>query len=204
MLRNGKILLFIAVLFHLVGLVGIGLLGSESILRATPLHLLLMGLLLVISARQNRKMLLWMVAVFVLGYSVEWIGIHTGRLFGNYHYGKVLGPQLDAVPLLIGLNWVTVLAGACSVTENAPLPAWQKVIGAALLATAFDWLLEPVAMKLGYWSWAGNAIPLFNYGCWFGVSLLMAAGWYGLRLRANHFAIALLLIEGVFFALLRL
>lgn len=199
-----RILLLIAVIFHLVGWVGIGVLKNEAILRATPLHLLLMALLLFLSARHDQKMLLWMTAVFVAGYAVEWVGVHTGILFGNYHYGVVLGPQLDGIPLVIGLNWIAVLTGACSVVGLSKVPTWQKIIGAALLATAFDWLLEPVAIRLGYWQWAGNTIPFFNYVCWAGVSAAMAAGWYGLKLRPNHFAVALLLIEAVFFALLRL
>jgi putative membrane protein len=192
------------VLFHLIGWIGIGVLHNAQILQATPIHLLLMAVLLVISARQDRRLLAWMGGVFLLGYVVEWIGIHTGLLFGTYRYGAVLGPQLDAVPLLIGLNWVTVLTGACSVTAMASRPRWQQVLGAALIATAFDWLLEPVAVRLGYWQWADGVIPAFNYLCWFGVSAVMAACWTALRLRPNHFAIALLLIEAVFFALLRL
>ncbi len=199
-----RILLLIAVIFHFVGWVGIGVLKNETILRATPLHLLLMALLLIISARQDPKMLLWMTTVFVLGYAVEWVGVHTGYLFGNYEYGAILGPQLDEIPLVIGLNWVAVLTGACSVVGISRMPVWQKIIGAALLATTFDWLLEPVAIHLQYWQWAGNVIPPFNYFCWAGVSAAMAAGWYALQLRPNHFAVALLLIEAVFFALLRL
>ena len=140
----------------------------------------------------------------MLGFVVEWIGINTGVLFGDYEYNAVLGPKTGGVPLIIGANWIIVLAGACSLCDRAGTPYQQKIVATALLATAFDWLIEPVAVKLTYWTWADGYIPFLNYACWAGVSMLLAAGWYRLGLKANHFAVALLWIQAVFFAILRL
>ena len=198
------LLLGLAILFHLIGLIGIGFIDNEALLATTPLHLLLMCVLLLWSNNSGRAFWWWAGGTFVLGFVVEWIGINTGVLFGDYEYGKVLGPQIGGVPLIIGANWVTVLAGACSLCDRPGAKLIHKIAGAALLATAFDWLMEPVAVKLGYWTWADGFIPFLNYASWLGVSAGIASAWYRLNLKANHFAVALLWIQAVFFAILRL
>ena len=41
-------------------------------------------------------------------------------------------------------------------------------------AVIFDWFLEPLAIRLGFWKWDGE-IPVYNYICWFVISLLLLA-----------------------------
>jgi putative membrane protein len=78
------------------------------------------------------------------------------------------------------------------------------VIDGALLAVFFDWILEPVAVQLGYWSWAGNDIPLLNYASWMGVSMVILLFFYFFRFpRHNLFAIHLFMIQVMFFLLMR-
>src|SRR5437867_4252461 len=44
---------------------------------------------------------------------------------------------------------------------------FSLVIDAALLTTLFDYILEPLAVKLGYWKWLpDNSIPIYNFVCW--------------------------------------
>jgi putative membrane protein len=40
--------------------------------------------------------------------------------------------------------------------------------------TFFDYLMEPAAIKLGYWVWQGSVIPFQNYLAWFVLGLLFA------------------------------
>ena len=75
----------------------------------------------------------------------------------------------------------------------------------ALIATAFDWIMEPAAVGLGFWTWAGDgSIPMLNYACWFLISwlLLLAGMLFGIEVR-NRFSIPLLLIQSLFFLMLR-
>ncbi|MBK7882949.1 MAG: carotenoid biosynthesis protein [Chitinophagaceae bacterium] len=44
-----------------------------------------------------------------IGIAVEIIGVKTGFLFGNYSYGIVLGPKIQSVPILIGINWFIII-----------------------------------------------------------------------------------------------
>jgi putative membrane protein len=197
-------LTLVAILFHVIGLVGIGVLHNTYILKATPYHLVLMFLLLVISySDQWKSFWKWMPLVFVLGFGAEWVGIHKHWLFGHYSYANTLGWKWQDIPYVLGANWVIVISGAvcltCLLTENK----WLNSLLAAGLATAYDWLIEPVAMKLHYWDWVNNMIPQLNYICWFGCSFLFALLWHACKNRINQFSINLLIIQALFFAILR-
>ena len=48
-----------------------------------------------------------------------------------------------------------------------------QVLYAAVFMVGLDFLIEPVAMKYGFWSWHQNEVPLQNYFMWLLVSILM-------------------------------
>ena len=203
-LRRHKLLLAIALIFHAVGLGGIAIFQSTLIMRSTPMHLSLMALLLLVSfAGQLRRFAIWAAITAVVSFWAEWVGVHTGMLFGHYEYGTVLGPRLLDIPLLIGLNWVVVVAGACSIAARLKGPAWLQIIVAAGLATGYDWIMEPVAIRLHYWTWLSREIPALNYACWALFAGLFAGLWQMLRIRGNIFAAGLFVIQLIFFVLLR-
>lgn len=213
----------IAVLFHTIGLVGLLWFDKAFFLAATPFNLML-SFALLIWTQQEKKLhfIIFFTACFLVGVTVEIIGINTGFLFGDYTYGDVLGYKFQKVPLLIGINWFiiiycsgisihTLLMKAinrvASYTGKTPatLKALSVIVDGATLAVFFDWLMEPVAVKLGYWVWNGDgSIPLFNYICWFVVSLLLLTIFHFAKFsKQNKFAVNLLLIQLMFFLLLR-
>jgi len=212
-----------AILFHVIGLAGILFLDREFFIRTTPLNLLLMlGLLVWTQNGKNLHFLLFFLACFVTGIAAEVIGVNSGLLFGDYRYGNVLGPGLKGVPYIIGINWFIIIY-CCGIaihtllnrlisrvaadTGSKPrvMKALSVIVDAATLAVFFDWVMEPVAVKLGYWQWLGNGgIPFYNYACWFMVSGLLLALFHYLSFsKTNKFAINLLLIQLMFFLLLR-
>ena len=79
------------------------------------------------------------------------------------------------------------------------------IVDGATLAVFFDWLMEPVAINLKYWHWNGNGeVPFFNYFCWFIISILLLAVFHFCKFeKRNKFAVNLLLIQVMFFLLLR-
>ncbi|MBK7882948.1 MAG: carotenoid biosynthesis protein [Chitinophagaceae bacterium] len=84
------------------------------------------------------------------------------------------------------------------------LKSLSVIIDGATLAVFFDWVMEPVAVKLRYWQWVGLEIPFFNYLSWFIISIiLLSAFQYGKFNKHNKFAVNLLLIQLMFFLLLR-
>lgn len=213
----------IAILFHVIGLTGILFFDREFFIRSTPVNLLLMlGLLIWTQAEKNLHFLLFFLGCFGVGIGVEIIGVNSGLLFGDYRYGNVLGPGMNGVPYIIGINWFIIIY-CCGIaihtlltrllnrvaadTGSKPrvMKALSVIVDAATLAVFFDWVMEPVAVKLGFWQWLGNGeIPFFNYACWFVVSGLLLALFHALTFsKSNKFAINLLLIQLMFFLLLR-
>lgn len=212
----------IAILFHMVGILGILVFKSDTIVRSTSANLLLCFFLL-LWTQENRNIFFWLFTLLVVltGFAVEVIGVNTGYLFGNYGYGEVLGVQFKNVPLIIGINWFIVLY--CSgisitallqkiiepphgkATEPAPaLKAISVISDGATLAVIFDWLIEPVAVKLGFWQWENDTVPVYNYICWFVISLLLMTLFrFSPFEKRNKFAIHLLLIQVMFFLILR-
>jgi bisanhydrobacterioruberin hydratase len=214
---------FIAVLFHVIGFTGIYLFKSTFIIHATPINLLLMFILL-LWTQNNRNTGFWIFLLFcyVTGVAVEVIGVNTGKLFGDYEYGTVLGEKIMDVPLIIGINWfIIIYCSAVSIhtllakiTRKTDLEAGSSfktikalsvIIDGATLAVILDWLIEPVAVRLDYWHWKGDgSIPFFNYLCWFLVSVLMLLIFHFCKFeKRNKFAVNLLLIQVMFFLLLR-
>lgn len=212
----------IAIAFHLSGFIAIGLLKSQLFVQLTPLNLVVSaGLLFWTQPKHTTGFWVFVALAFTLGFFAEVVGVNTGILFGNYTYGSVLGPKWMGVPYLIGLQWVVVTycAGIAmamlqkrvlmvSESEEITVPKlWRMasiVLDGALLAVFFDWILEPVAVQLGYWTWAGNEIPLLNYLSWMGVSMVILLFFYIFKFpRHNLFAIHLFMIQVLFFLLMR-
>jgi len=211
----------IAVLFHAIGLIGILYFDKQFFINTTALNLLLM-FAFIIYTQQNKNLhfYIFIFIAIIIGIVVELIGTQTGLLFGNYEYGTVLGPMVKNVPWVIGINWfmiiyccgismkmllqkITATIDADVNTRRPILKTLSVIIDGATLAVVFDWLMEPVAIQLGYWKWSGD-IPVFNYACWFLVSLVLLLIFHFLKFdKANKFAVDLLLIQAMFFLLLR-
>ena len=213
----------IAILFHAIGFVGM-FFNREFFVLTTPLNLLLMfGLILYTQEKLNWQLLTFFGICFAVGIWVEVIGTSTGFLFGNYSYSKNLGPAFKNVPLVIGINWCIIMY-CCGVavhivfkklsdrvkeiTGSATSPILQLLstsTDAAILAVFFDWILEPAAIKLGYWQWLDDGdVPAFNYMCWFMISSVLLLLFGLLKFEKNNkFAVHLLMIMAMFFMLIR-
>ena len=213
----------IAILFHTIGFVGM-LFNREFFVLTTPLNLLLMfGLILYTQEKLNWQLGLFFAVSFGVGIWVEVIGTSTGFLFGNYSYSKNLGPAFKNVPLVIGINWCIIMY-CCGVavhivfkklsdrvkeiTGSATSPVLQLLstsTDAAILAVFFDWILEPAAIKLGYWQWLDDGeVPAYNYMCWFMISSVLLLIFGLLKFEKNNkFAVHLLMIMAMFFMLIR-
>lgn len=216
-----RIPLFLAILFHITGVIGILFTPYKDwFINNTPITLLLMGVLLAFSQERIEKGFIgFFLLAFATGMVTEMIGVNTGILFGDYTYGTVMGPKLMGVPFLIGMNWFVIVFCCGSLMQQlnkvmlakyeAPIQRaiikWSVVIDGAVLATFFDWLMEPVAIQLGFWSWEAGSIPMLNYASWFIISAILLAIQQHLQIKAqNHFAIHLLIIQALFFLSLRI
>ena len=201
--------IFLAVLVHFSGAIGIAFFSPSFFVPFTPVNLFLMLLLLILHEQpiHFRFVQAFLMAV-VVGMTTEMIGVNTGLLFGDYSYGEVFGRKLFGVPVLIGINWFCVVYAAHVVSmklkSDKVKGRFSVALLAAAIATAFDWIMEPVAMKLGFWNWSDGRIPLFNYVSWFVISFAVSITFGSLKIEANNkFAPYFLMIQALFFLFLR-
>lgn len=119
-----------------------------------------------------------------VSFIMEYAGVKTGMIYGEYHYGAVLGPKaLDTVPWLIPLSWFMFMY-VSSMTVDAAFGGRYAGLSAPFLfaildsaaMTALDVLIDPLWVTRGTWTWtavqslpAGSVfygIPVQNYFGW--------------------------------------
>ena len=114
----------------------------------------------------NRE-LLCVILIFWTGIFVEFLGVNYGLLFGEYSYGKNLGPKLLGVPFLIGMNWVilTTISGSISnyIFKGKKIMA---ILSGSVLMLIIDFFIEPVAPTLDFWEFKNSIVPFSNYTGW--------------------------------------
>lgn len=192
---------------YTVGLVGISLPSLRPLfLPLTPLNLLLT---LVVFYKVNKNFsgsfLILSLLVFLIGFSVEALGVATGILFGSYAYGTPFGFKLFDTPVMIGVNWLFLALSSYGIVQYFTKNRLLLVLAPPFLMVGLDFLVEPVAMKLGFWGWENDVIPLQNYVMWFVTSLVIHGiiGYFSPRIHAK-ISFAIFGIQVVFFALLNL
>ena len=124
------------------------------------------------------------VLTVVISFIMEHAGVKTGLIYGEYHYGSVLGPKaLDTVPWLVPLSWFMFMYVSTVTIEAAfggHYVGWASPLLFAVLdsaaMTALDVLIDPLWVTRGTWTWtavqslpAGSVfygIPVQNYFGW--------------------------------------
>ena len=213
-----RILAVVLPVLFSVGLAGHLLPGTAPwMLWLTPFYLLFTGVGVAAPAvaAGGRPMALWMGMAYAFTFWMEAVGVATGAVFGAYAYGPVLGWAWRGVPLIIAFNWAMVVNGMMSLATRivpAGAGAWRRPLLILLTAggaTLFDFIMEPVAIRLDYWTWAQGSIPLQNYAAWFGLAALLAVIHPCLRRPASAgtsswLSVLYVALQALFFAALRL
>jgi len=118
------------VIFYVVGIAGFTIPFLQPVFKViTPLALLLgVYLLAIYHGKFSVKSLIIFFTVFLTGLLVEVIGVNTGLIFGEYTYGKTLGPKIWNTPLMIGVNWLFLVYAIASITEKLKAPAIVQIL----------------------------------------------------------------------------
>lgn len=166
--------------------------------------LALAGLIVLLGARTGRGALA-LVGVALFGFAVEVAGANTGVPFGAYRYTDALRPRAFGAPLVIGAAWMALVAQSWSLVAPLGLPRAPAVLLAALLTTAVDLVIDPLAAnQLGYWRWQHGGlyygIPATNFAGWL-LTSLAALGLFSRQLEPSFGARAVGLAITLFFSL---
>jgi putative membrane protein len=199
---KNSLILFLYII-HICALIGIGLGYADFFLPKSPLNLLYILLLTVLFyPLSSLKSLSYFFTVFVVGMAVEYVGVHTSWLFGEYYYGNNLGPKMDGVPYLIGVNWAVLTFVTAAISSNAIGNIYLKSALGAALMVLIDFFLEQVCDFSGYWFFKGGA-GIFNYLCWFVVAFMLHIGLHKLSIRGNlKISIHIYLVQLLYAAIL--
>ena len=162
---------WVIAVFHFVGILLLGGPWSSDFVMLTPLNLLLLSVVYLITSDKVKRPLLYALPA-LMGFLVEMLGTNTGFPFGEYSYSSILGPGLLGTPFLIGVLWWVLLRSFNDVfsriSSNKTIISLATGLGMLLL----DIFIEPVAIGLGFWEWQAAEVPLENYMAWFVLSFV--------------------------------
>ena len=99
-------------------------------------------------------------------------------IFQTYHYSSDWVLVLDRAPLIIGLTWALLIAGAMRITDALGVRRWTAPFVDAVLVIMLDLAFDAVAIRIGMWTWVGVApdqgwfgVPAGNFYAWLFVTL---------------------------------
>jgi bisanhydrobacterioruberin hydratase len=153
------------------------LVSSISVLFfALPSYLAVVKLL----GKKSGLILLSVMGLYAL--IIESSAIKLGFPYGNFTYFDVLGNKLFGLtPWTVAFAYPPIILLAYSHARRKSYPLPLTLFLATVLATAIDLVLDPAAVKLGFWAWPSGGlfynVPLVNFLGWLltsfiGVSIL--------------------------------
>ena len=205
--KKEKLVIVFFGIIYLVGFFGSIIPAYRTLfLSLTPLILILSFCAILFTlSRPIKPTLTFLLFSGLVGFIAELIGVNTKLLFGNYHYESNLGVKIAGVPVIIAINWAIVTIGAAHCSALLSANKLARMIIAAFLMLLFDFILEPVAIKSGFWNWEGGLIPAYNCICWFFIGLFLQIIYFSkIKHDSNKVIIALFLLMTVFFICLNL
>ena len=94
-------------------------------------------------------------------------------IFETYHYADAWILQLDRAPLVIGLTWALIIAGAMRITDALGVRRrWAPFVD-SVLAISLDLAFDAIAIRMGLWTWrevgatdGWFGVPAGNFYAW--------------------------------------
>src|SRR6186997_460834 len=86
-------------------------------------------------------------------------------IFQTYHYNPAWTLEIDRAPVVIGLTWALIIAGAMRLTDALGVRRRYAPVIDSLLAIMLDLAFDAIAIRMGLWTWRG--VPMADG--WFGV-----------------------------------
>ena len=202
-LRNFSI--FFVWLINISGFFGILSDQKEFFLSSSPYVLTMTLFLLIVNNSLEKKFLLRLFYIFLLGLTVEIIGVNFSFFFGEYEYGENLGFKIFNVPIVIGFNWVLLIILTGNFAHNIfPKSIISKILFGSTLMILLDLLIEISAPKLNYWEFATHPVPFSNYLWWFIFSVLFHIIYQSKEKKESIVSTNILIIHFLFFGFLAL
>ncbi|HYM52553.1 MAG TPA: carotenoid biosynthesis protein [Candidatus Dormibacteraeota bacterium] len=127
------------------------------------------------AARRGRLPFLELVSAAIFGILLE---EGDQLIYGTYHYADDWVLVIDRAPVVIGLTWALIIAGAMRITDALGVRRRYAPFVDALLAISLDLAFDAIAIRMGLWTWVGVdatqgwfGVPWGNFYAWLFVTL---------------------------------
>jgi hypothetical protein len=99
-------------------------------------------------------------------------------VFETYHYSPDFILAIDRAPVVIGLTWALIIAGAMRITDALGVRRRYAPFVDSVLALMLDLAFDAVAIRMGLWTWRDVGltdgwfgVPAGNFYSWLFVTL---------------------------------
>jgi hypothetical protein len=99
-------------------------------------------------------------------------------LFETYHYSPDWVLAIDRAPVVIGLTWALIIAGAMRITDALGVRRRYAPFVDSVLAISLDLAFDAIAIRMGLWTWRDIGptdgwfgVPAGNFYAWLFVTL---------------------------------
>jgi Carotenoid biosynthesis protein len=103
-------------------------------------------------------------------------------VFETYHYSADWILTVDRAPIVIGLTWALIIAGAMRLTDALGVRRRYAPFVDAVLAISLDLAFDAIAIRMGLWTWRGIGptdgwfgVPAGNFYSWLFVTLAFSS-----------------------------
>ena len=103
-------------------------------------------------------------------------------VFETYHYSSDWILAIDRAPVVIGLTWALIIAGAMRLTDALGVRRRYAPFVDAVLAISLDLAFDAIAIRMGLWTWRGIGptdgwfgVPAGNFYSWLFVTLAFSS-----------------------------
>jgi hypothetical protein len=114
-------------------------------------------------------------------------------IFETYHYSSDFILAIDRAPVVIGLTWAVIIAGAMRITDALGVRRRYAPVVDSVLAIMLDLAFDAVAIRMGLWTWRGIGadqgwfgVPAGNFYAWLFVTFAFSLVTRAIRDRATR------------------
>jgi Carotenoid biosynthesis protein len=128
-----------------------------------------------LALRRGKLPFLELISAAVFGLLLEQA---NQAIFETYEYSTEFALAIDRAPVVIGLTWALIIAGAMRITDALGVRRRYAPVVDSVLAISLDLAFDAVAIRMGLWTWRDIAptdgwfgVPAGNFYAWLFVTL---------------------------------
>lgn len=114
-------------------------------------------------------------------------------IFETYEYSPDFALAIDRAPIVIGLTWALIIAGAMRITDALGVRRRYAPVVDSVLAIMLDLAFDAIAIRMGLWTWRDIGldqgwfgVPAGNFYAWLFVTWSFSTLTRWLRDAARH------------------